>query len=176
VNAKYTALLSGEVRQVEMARQMQVAFKKQVQVWKDILIRGQNPEDLEKYTKEFYHHEELTVQLAERLKAEIRQPEIRGKVEQFIAAHKDLAAKYRQGLEIFQQSKGTQTHKVDTLLKGQDRPPTDLIDTIVGDLQKDESALAESEEKSIADHRRAAFALIAILFAALSAGSIYFAK
>ena len=52
--AGYTSLLKHELAEVESARQMQVNFKKQVQAWKDILIRGSDPASLDKYTKEFF--------------------------------------------------------------------------------------------------------------------------
>ena len=56
VTAGYDALLAKPVRDADRARVMQVDFKKQVQEWKDILLRGHTPADLEKYTKNFHRY------------------------------------------------------------------------------------------------------------------------
>ena len=54
VSAGYNALLETPVRQMDQARVVQVGFKKQVQEWKDILLRGHDPEDLANYTRQFH--------------------------------------------------------------------------------------------------------------------------
>ena len=58
VSSCYDALLNSPVRQVDEARVIQVDFKKQVQEWKDILLRGHNPNDLANYTKQFHEIEQ----------------------------------------------------------------------------------------------------------------------
>ena len=50
VTANYEVLLDNlqnEARQQDSARQMQVTFKKEVQAWKDTLIRGADPAKLQ---------------------------------------------------------------------------------------------------------------------------------
>src|SRR5688572_13821482 len=42
---------------VDAARSAQVDFKKQVQEWKNILLRGQDPEQFARYVKSFDTHE-----------------------------------------------------------------------------------------------------------------------
>src|SRR5271167_3060312 len=53
----YDALLNSAVVQMDAARVVQVDFKKQVQEWKDILLRGHTPADLTKYTAQFHDKE-----------------------------------------------------------------------------------------------------------------------
>ena len=57
VAAAYEGGLAGQVRAQDQARVVQVDFKKQVQEWKDVLLRGHTPEDLAKYTKQFHEKE-----------------------------------------------------------------------------------------------------------------------
>jgi methyl-accepting chemotaxis protein len=133
---EYNALLAQEVAEVEISRQMQVNFKKQVQAWKDILIRGSDADSLDKYTKEFYSLENDVDKSASSLQSSVKDSELQRTLSEFDDAHKHLGEKYRAGLEVFQRSKGRDFAAVDAMVKGQDRAPTDLIDGIVASLQK----------------------------------------
>jgi methyl-accepting chemotaxis protein len=53
VSQQYEGILAGSVQDGRDARVMQVAFKKQVQEWKDILLRGYNPSDLQKHSRQY---------------------------------------------------------------------------------------------------------------------------
>src|SRR4051794_2785106 len=78
--AQYDALLGHEVRQGLLARQMQVEFKKQVQEWKDILLRGSNPQDMATYTGNLHKQQALTQSLWGQLTASDPDPGLRGQL------------------------------------------------------------------------------------------------
>lgn len=135
LETNYRSLLAHEVAQVESAREVQVMFKKQVQAWKDILIRGSDAESLEKYSNEFFSLEKKIDETASTLQSAVSNSETKGKVAAFIDAHRQLGEKYRAGLESFRASKGREFAAADKLVKGQDRAPTDLLDGVVKTLQ-----------------------------------------
>jgi len=139
-DAQYNFLFTHDVAQVESARQMQVTFKKQVQAWKDILIRGSDPANLEKYSKEFSSLEKQVDESASALESSLADHELQQTVSSFANAHAQLGQKYRAGLIAFQASKGKDVAAVDALVKGQDRAPTDLIDGLVDSLKKKSAA------------------------------------
>ena len=65
-------------------------FKKQVQEWKDTLLRGKKPEALNKYWSNFEKRESDVSGEAERLSHNIADPETAQLMAQFIAAHKSM--------------------------------------------------------------------------------------
>src|SRR5579871_6146545 len=132
----YEQLFGRETQQQDLSRQMQVVFKKQVQEWKDILIRGQDPASMKNYTDGFHKDEATVRQLAGQLKNEVPDPDARAALSQFLAAHEALSASYAAGWQKFVKAKGRNQHEVDLMVKGKDRPPTDLIDRVVDQLGK----------------------------------------
>jgi len=115
----------------DAARVMQLTFKKQVQEWKDILIRGWNAEALKTYKAAFHHEQESVALQAVALSATVDDAEIGGVIDQFAAAHRNLGENYAAGLQKFEAAQGSNPREIDALVKGQDRPPTDLVDKVV---------------------------------------------
>jgi hypothetical protein len=57
---RYDAFAAAQIRARDDARLLQVSFKKQVQEWKDILLRGADPQQLAKYRAQFDEQETAT--------------------------------------------------------------------------------------------------------------------
>jgi methyl-accepting chemotaxis protein len=95
VEAAYKSLLNHEVAQAAESRQMQVTFKKQVQAWKDILIRGSDPAMLEQYTKEFFTLEKEVIEDAQKLQGQTKNGEAAQILSDFVKAHNQLGEDYR---------------------------------------------------------------------------------
>jgi methyl-accepting chemotaxis protein len=113
------------------ARVMQLTFKKQVQAWKDILLRGSDPESLKKYEGEFVKLDAEVQNKGQEVKELTSDAAIKGQVDAFLSAHVVLGKQYREALLKFEQTHGRNPHKADEDLKGKDRPVTDAIDQIV---------------------------------------------
>jgi methyl-accepting chemotaxis protein len=113
------------------ARVMQLTFKKQVQAWKDALLRGSDPEALKQYEGEFLKLDAEVQKEGPKVRALTTDPAIKSQVDAFLSAHAELGKQYRAALPKFEKSHRRDSHAADEALKGKDRPVTDAIDQIV---------------------------------------------
>lgn len=150
---------------VDTARLAQVTFKKQVQEWKDLLIRGNDPEKFEKYKKAFGDREAATQAALAKVKelvGPLGMPT--DKIEGAAAAHAALGPKYRTALEQYDVKDKESCGRVDKLVAGIDRAATDAIDGIVGDMDKfgdeDAAALQAASEREAAGLKRVNLAVV----------------
>jgi signal transduction histidine kinase/HAMP domain-containing protein len=164
------AELHAQMRQHDQARLMQVNLKKQVQEWKDILLRGDRPEDLEAYRAAFDTQSKAVRASAEQLRRTARDPQTRELLSHFLVAHQAMQKRYDVALARFVAGRGLDPRAADAMVRGQDRGPTDLIDEILGRM-----AVLESVEAEVADIRREAFEIglpVAGLLILLLVGSV----
>lgn len=164
--------LQREARRQDTARQAQVAFKKQVQAWKDILVRGRDPVEFQTYTAEFHTWEANVQNLALSIKAGNADPSISSVVDRFLQAHSELGAKYQAALASFVGAQGANMSEVDTMVKGQDRAPTDLIDTIVSLTSARAGAERESQRGAVNRQIRQLSLALLLAFAAIAATTL----
>ena len=123
----YKTILNREIQERSDMGVLTVDFKKQVQAWKDILLRGYDPENLKKYSKEFHETATKVRAAAVKLQGQTGDAEVRKIMEGFVQAHDAMSVKYEKALEAFTATKGTNFRGADALVKGQDRPPTDAL-------------------------------------------------
>jgi len=158
---------------VDTARGAQVEFKIQVQEWKNILLRGGDTAQLEKYTAQFKKSGEATN--AELKKVNV----ILGKlklstplVDEAIQAHADLGKNYLGALEQYDSANGDSYKIVDGLVKGMDRPPTKKIDEIVDFITKQSAALtARMNSERQAAERATTYQMLATLLITVVVGA-----
>jgi methyl-accepting chemotaxis protein len=171
VSFSYDALLAGPVRQAEAARVTQVEFKKQVQEWKDILLRGQNPDDLARYTNQFHEHEAKVKTEASELAAQIEDPQIQQTLKDFLATDDELSAQYHTAYDVF--VSGNYDYKAaDKLVRGRDREPTDLFDKVVAALNDRVATQVASHQADAVRQRNQALLLAGALMAAVGAAGL----
>jgi methyl-accepting chemotaxis protein len=106
---------------------MLVAFKLQVQEWKDTLLRGKDPAKLDKYWSAFQKREASVDALAADLKAKLPEGASRTLIEQFAAAHAVMGDGYRRGFDAFKAS-GFEPSAGDAAVAGVDRQPAALLE------------------------------------------------
>ncbi|MEN9864899.1 MAG: hypothetical protein RL748_489 [Pseudomonadota bacterium] len=107
----------------------QLRFKNQIQAWKNILLRGSDPAQLEKYRSEFTQMGEKTQadlqalgQLLQQLKLETPM------LAEVQKAHSELGKNYLNELSKFD---GSNPGAIDVAVKGMDRVPSKKMDEIV---------------------------------------------
>ncbi|MFI5378409.1 MAG: methyl-accepting chemotaxis protein, partial [Tepidisphaerales bacterium] len=119
------ALLTGN------AEDALVAFKTQVQEWKNVLIRGNDPAKYDKYFAGFEQNEK-TVQAKLREAANLmRELGMDAKAAEEIAQkHAALGVQYREALKRFDKANPQAGQEIDRIVTGIDRPAADGIDAI----------------------------------------------
>jgi methyl-accepting chemotaxis protein len=145
---------------------MESDFKKQVQEWKDTLLRGKKPQALEQYWTNFQKRESEVSAEAEQLGHSIPDPETAQLVQQFASAHKSMGEAYRRAFQQFKDHDFDSTVG-DAAVAGMDRPPTELLTKAKDRLVAQASARA-IEAKDGADR---AMKLSLVLFIVLTAAS-----
>ncbi|HBN6128978.1 TPA: hypothetical protein L3M38_003997, partial [Clostridioides difficile] len=104
-----------------------VQFKLQVQEWKDTLLRGKQPDKLDKYWQAFQTRERTVDTLAAQLVHQLPPGESRSLVEQFMRAHAAMGEGYRRGFDAFKAA-GFEPSAGDAAVAGVDREPAALLE------------------------------------------------
>src|ERR1700733_4696225 len=105
---------------------VETSFKKQVQEWKDTLLRGKKPDALDKHWGAFQQRENDVRATTERMRSSVTDAEASQLIGQFIAAHQQMGEAYRRGLQAFRDH-GFDSAVGDAAVAGIDRAPTELL-------------------------------------------------
>lgn len=103
-----------------------VSFRHQVDEWKNALLRGSEPEALEQYWGQFLRQEKETAAAIGAARASVRHPDVLGKLEEFMAAHRLVGEDYRSAFEVFKKNK-FDAKAADNVVVGADRTPTQTL-------------------------------------------------
>lgn len=142
----YRALLEGPLRASGLVNEANLAFKGQVQEWKNILLRGGEVQEMNRYWTQF-EKEERQVQalLADIILLDIA-PQTRVQVEQLREEHQRLRDAYRAGLQAFRDG-GLDPLDGDRNVRGIDRATSDQMAALVNTIEThaaEQSRLIES--------------------------------
>lgn len=174
ISATYSNLISGEVTQAQQVRVLQVTFKKQVQAWKDILLRGKDDASLVKYSDEFHSLGDQVQKQTQQLSSVVKDEQARHGLENFAQEHRVLSSQYESALIEYRGSRDSA--RADAAVKGKDRPPTNALDEVTDRLTN----LAQSLPVAVAARLRHTQAILAVLltivWVALGVWSVVFAR
>ncbi len=162
-------LLDGPVRDQALAREMQVVFKKQVQEWKNILLRGAVARDRARYVAAFREDRGIVLALADSLQHRVRDTLALEELRVFRGAYATLDSGYVRALDRFEQADGRNPFAVDSMMRGQDREPTNRIDAIVLQLGETVTSAVTASDAAVSRQRRSALLGVVALMALLLA-------
>jgi methyl-accepting chemotaxis protein len=155
---------------VDLTRRAQVSFKKQVQEWKDMLLRGHDPAQMAKYRGNFEREEAAVQGSLDTLRASLASMGMDARdVDELRAAHAELGTRYRQALQQhFHPADPLSYRAVDAAVKGMDRPPTVKMDSVVDRIQRLSAARNASAFAAETDAARTEFyVLVAVMLTAM---------
>jgi methyl-accepting chemotaxis protein len=159
---------------VDVARVAQVDFKKQVQEWKDLLLRGS---DSNAFTK---HHEGFVAQSSAvdkdlaSLKQQMSALGLKTEgVDAAMATHAELGTKYLAAIQHYDPKDPASVHVVDGLVAGIDRAPTTAIDGLVANMkQAAQAASTQIDQQSRDAFHDACVFLVAVVLCAMLAAAM----
>ncbi len=126
---QYDYLIDEVVDDQRKADDLSVAFKTQVQEWKNVLLRGHNANDRDKYWNRFLEKQQQIQSGAKSLRNEVISPEARSVLSDFITSHNQLASQYQKGYDAFVNNNFD--HKLgDQTVRGIDREPSQQIQKV----------------------------------------------
>jgi len=115
--------MEGQSTQVEA---MLAHFRKQLQEWKNTLLRGKDEGERVRYWDAFQKNEAEVAGQVQALLAGLPEGEVRALVAQFGAAHTQMGVDYRRGYQDFLAA-GFDPAAGDVAVKGKDRAPAELL-------------------------------------------------
>jgi methyl-accepting chemotaxis protein len=148
------------------ADDLEIMFKKQVQEWKDTLLRGNDPALFAKYHDNFLKKEAEVQARGKGLRASLAKLGLdTATLDEFLKTHAVLGEKYNAALKNYKSGNIHSFRLVDTKVRGIDREPTELIDLVAENTRKRETEMfaavtKKSEEAYAAVLRNSALIML----------------
>lgn len=141
----YRSLIDGPMLSSRLVNEANVEFKTQVQEWKNVLLRGKNPADRDKYWQQFQTKEtkvqQTLKQLAQNAAANNKR-QLQTQTENLLSEHRTMGNAYRRGFQAFVDA-GGDAAVGDAAVKGIDRATSQKMEELVSQLSE------HSQEQSV---------------------------
>ncbi|MBE0365272.1 methyl-accepting chemotaxis protein [Pseudoalteromonas ulvae UL12] len=121
----YRNLISQQVSQAEAISNLHLTFKNQVQAWKNLLIRGNNPKEEQRYWLEVQQLNTVIRQNLQQAINQSTQDDISNLLASFSTEHNTVFSAYQNAYKGFSAHKNPYT--ADALVRGKDRKASELL-------------------------------------------------
>ncbi|MBD9414437.1 methyl-accepting chemotaxis protein [Pseudomonas sp. PDM16] len=138
----YRGLLDGPLQAARLIDSANVEFKIQVQEWKNVLLRGQDSENLNKFWGQFETQERKVQDILGELSRLADDASLKSQVDRLRSEHQTLGANYRKGRDAFVAA-GADAQAGDLAVKGIDRAASEQMTALVNQLR--EQSLKQAE-------------------------------
>ena len=132
----YRSLIDGPLLTSQLIDEANLQFKVQVQEWKNVLLRGKQPQDMEKYWGQFQDRQRDVQGILSRLVAQTASDSVLSRrIETLRQEHQQLGVAYQMGRDAYMAAGGDPTAG-DNAVKGVDRAASEQMSTLVSDLRE----------------------------------------
>lgn len=143
----YDQIFKSELTAERTALTLNIEFKRQVQEWKNVLIRGKDPKQLKKYWGKFKTQEDKVQTISSDLILMLgNYPEQLKIAQEFKANHLEMGKKYKVGLDAFTAA-GFDIKVGDKAVSGIDRQPSAQVEQLSNTLAE----ISQNKRSSVSD-------------------------
>ncbi|MFQ6593924.1 methyl-accepting chemotaxis protein [Pseudomonas palleroniana] len=149
----YRSLIEGPLLTSQLIDEANLQFKVQVQEWKNVLLRGKQPQDMNKYWGQFQDRQRDVQGILTRLVAQTRDdPALSKRIETLRQEHQQLGLAYEKGRDAYVAA-GADPTAGDNAVKGVDRAASEQMSALVSDLreqgQKQSLSISAHAERTV---------------------------
>jgi methyl-accepting chemotaxis protein len=162
----YADLVDGPLRASQLIDEANLQFKVQVQEWKNVLLRGRQPAELDKYWQQFQAREQQVQALLGQL-IDHAEPALKGRLIELRDSHRQLGQAYQSGRQAFVAA-GADPAAGDLAVKGVDRAASEQMSALVEQLRA--QAREQAGHISASAERTVWLGLLVMLGSALLVG------
>ncbi|APW37911.1 methyl-accepting chemotaxis protein [Rhodoferax koreense] len=150
-------------------------FRTQTQEWKNVLLRGKDAKQLERYWAAFEAKDREVAAQARQLQASLPAGPSKDAVDKFAQAHQRMGVAYRKGLDAFNAA-DHDPQAGDKAVQGIDREPAQLLDQAGEMIQKASAAVSADATQAAQQATLISLAVMSVVCALGIAAAVMFSR
>ena len=165
---RYADLIDGPLHTSQLIDEANLQFKVQVQEWKNVLVRGKQPAELNKYWGQFEERQRQVQSILGELAAQPGiAPQLKSRIERLRDEHRLLGVAYQKGRDAYVAA-GADPAAGDAAVKGVDRASSEQMSELVTQLRK--QGVEQSQQISASADRTVWLGILVMLASGLLIG------